>query len=97
MAWFPGLIILVFVVVCTVAPFLFLSGDDEHASAMSEAFGNMAMAGQVLMYGLARLCSFVFIPNLQLALLAKHGFGGAAIVVSLGEATGCVAHFYLVR
>ena len=47
-------------------------------------------------YAVARVCSWIFIPEAQMSLLNKHGVGGAALITTLGECAGNAGVFFLV-
>ena len=88
MARIHGTIVLVFVVVCTALPFLFM----EKARVIIQQFGNLSnkstvFESQVFFYSIARLCSFIFLDSLQLKLLEK-GLVYAVVVVTFGETLG---------
>jgi hypothetical protein len=89
------LVLLVFVAVCTIAPFLFMMPSDYEDTA--NRFSVQKMEVQLVSYTFARLCSFIFIPTMQLSMLQKHGFPGAAILISLAEAAGFGLQLWIVR
>ena len=66
-------------------------------SAAQQACNTLTCCLCSFRYGFSRLCSYVFIPTMQLMLLNQHGYVGAAIVTALSEAAGASLQMWLVR
>ena len=98
MLWIPSLLLLVLVAVCTTLPYVFLSQLDGSTDFIIKLFGSQdSVYVQIVLYSAARLCSFIFIPDLQAVLLTVRGFTRTAAVVLAGEAVGVIAQAFLVR
>ena len=78
-------------------PYLFLSPGDGSTELMSATFASFNMLRQAALYSIARICSFIFIPDLQAAMVATKGLPHAVIVVCVSEVLGTIAHFSLVK
>jgi hypothetical protein len=94
MASFSGVLLVVCVCVLAFAPILFLQQNDQRVQAYATEFH---LAGQSVVYTILRICSFAYIPRIQLHLLEKNGFAGAAVVVTIAEAAGYVALYWMVK
>lgn len=88
-----SLLLVIVVFVCSVVPYVVNDGD---YSQTGKQFGSLPMQVQLVTYSIARLCSFIGMPSMQIALLERHGGPAAAIVVTLGEAAGLSAICWLV-